>query len=120
MVILAAGDGVLQGCLAVAGSVSQNNLAAGRARFVRPFWGANRTGQLIVRRTLRQWRSEVDPVAIQVDIFVRDTSQPVESIRVDRMNQQCRNPWRQTRRLIPCEPVDLRARAGKTLDTVGG
>src|SRR3954451_24126133 len=119
MAVLATGDRVLQGGLPVVDSVVHDDFTACGARFVRPLRRADRVSQLVVSRILGQRPGEIDPIAIQVDILVCDPSQPCKPVRVNRMNQQgCETRW-QASGFTPCEPVDLRARPGESLDTMG-
>ena len=72
-----------------------------------------RVGQLIIAGIRRQRLGEIDMVAVQIHAFLGDAAQPGEAMRVDRMDVQRGDTFRQGQRAAGTQPVDLPARAGE-------
>src|ERR1043165_8101802 len=76
-------------------------------------------GQRLIARVLWPWRVKVDPMAIEIDIFVRHPAKPSEPIRIDGVHHQYGGTTRQRAVFFAAQPVHLGAGTAESLDPVG-
>ena len=81
-----------------------------------PRRGHQRGGELVVPGVLRDPRTEVDAVAVQVDVVLVHPPDPREAVRVDRVHEHDREVVGDGRTLA--QPLGLAHRAREALDAV--
>ena len=119
MTILAAQNRVFQGGCTLACNECAECRGVAHPRCVRPPRRTQRVGQFVIARVARQRLREIDPVAVEIDILVGYASQPRETMGIDSVDHQHRQPRGQTPGLTAAQPIHLRTRATKTFDAVG-